>query len=425
MRLDPWTKPFATEMTLPGDKSITHRAILFSALARGVTEAEGWLDAADTRASLRLVSALGVSVRSDSRAKLVLDSPGMEEWLEPASPIDCGNSGTTMRLAMGLLSAASGLSVLYGDESLSARPMGRVARPLAQLGAEIWTRHNGVAPVAIRGRALNSATVRLEVASAQVKSAVLLAGVRAKVALRVVEPVPTRDHTERMLTAMGAGAACEADGTIALDPGDLSPLSFKIPGDPSSGAFFAALAVLLPGSSLTLKNVSLNPGRLGFYHALEQMGARVELTVAGERPDPWGDIAIHSAPLCAVTIGANEVPGLIDELPLLALLATQAHGVTNITGAGELRVKESDRIRTTVEGLSRLGARVEELPDGFRIDGPTPLSGARVQSWGDHRIAMMLAVAAAVATSPIELDGGEAVAISYPKFFDTYTSLRG
>lgn len=420
----PWTHPLRGRLRPPGDKSITHRAILLAALVAGQHQIEGWLDAEDTRSSLRLVTALGVSVVEATTERLILESPGREGWHDPSIPVDCGNSGTTMRLGMGLVTGLrEGLTVLWGDSSLSRRPMARVAEPLRQLGATVLTRSSGTAPVAVAGGPLEGGTVELAVASAQVKSAVLLAGLWAKSPVAVVEPLPTRDHTERMLAALGAPVDRPRPGWVMVAGPPERPLDFRVPGDPSSGAFWAALAALLPGSHLELEGVSLNPGRLGFYRALADMGVPVTYTIVQDEPEPLGRITVSSHRLTPLALKPEAVPEVIDELPLLALLATQAHGTSTIRGAAELRVKESDRIRTTAELLTALGGAVEEHPDGWVIYGPTPLSGGRVQAHGDHRVAMTAAVAAAVARQPVWLEGAEAVAISYPEFFATYDRL--
>ncbi len=432
MQLTPWHRPVDSRVRVPGDKSITHRAILFSALSGGESELWGWLEAADTKASLQLAEAWGVSVVERSAERLILRGPGgRQAWSEPLQPVDCANSGTTMRLAMGLAAGAPTglLTVLFGDASLSLRPMARVADPLTDLGAELWTRRGGRAPVAVRGSRLTGGTIALEMASAQVKSAVLLAALNAKAPVTVEEPIPTRDHTERMLTAMGTSLASEAAGrgrriTIEPHPEALRTVNVRVPGDPSSAAFWAALAALRPEGRVRLEGVSLNPERLGFYHLLASMGAEVGYLEHGSDPEPWGDITVQGGRLRAVAVQADQVPAMIDELPLVALLGTQAEGESVVAGAEELRVKESDRIRATVEGLSRMGAAIEETSDGFRIYGPSPLKGAMVDAHGDHRIAMMLAVASSVAQGATELLGQASVAISYPGFFDTFYSLR-
>ena len=430
MQLSPMRKPFISRMRMPGDKSITHRAILFSTLMRGTSEVQGWLRAGDTEASLRVAQAFGTKVREQSGDRLILEGAGgIMAWTEPRQPIDCGNSGTTTRLATGLATGRRGyLTVLYGDESLSQRPMARVTGPLADLGASVWTRQGGLAPIAIKGGGVSGGTVHLKVASAQVKSSLLLAGLLGGGSLTVGEPIATRDHTERMLTAMGSNMVTQpevAGFRITVDPHPeaFPAVDVKVPGDPSSGAFWATLAALLPGSRLVLESVSLNPGRLGFYRLLQAMGAAIEFQERGRDPEPWGDILIAHGALRAVDVVRQQVPAMIDELPLVALLASQAKGVTTVTGAEELRVKESDRIKTTMEGLVRMGSQIEELPDGLRVHGPTSLRGTVVNAHRDHRIAMMLTIASAVAEGSTELEGGEAVAISYPAFFETYGTI--
>ena len=432
MQLTPWHRPIDARMRVPGDKSITHRAILFSALGGAETEVRDWLVAADTEASLRLAEAWGVTVVERSAHRLILKGPGgRQAWREPAQPVDCGNSGTTMRLAMGLAAGAPTglLTVLYGDASLSGRPMARVANPLTQLGAEVWTRRGGLAPVAVRGRPLTGGTVALAVASAQVKSALLLAALSARGPVTVEEPMSTRDHTERMLTAMGARIDSVVAGrarriTIEPHPEALRMVDVRVPGDPSSAAFWATLAALRPEGKVVLEGVSLNPERLGFYHLLASMGAGVGYLERGLDPEPWGDITVQGRALTAVSVEADQVPAMIDELPLVALLSTQADGESVVRGAEELRVKESDRIRATVEGLSRMGAAILETDDGFRIQGPCRLRGAVVDAHGDHRIAMMLAIASTVAESGTELLGEASVAISYPEFFAALSRVR-
>lgn len=414
MKLMPWTHPLRRTITVPGDKSITHRAILFSALAKGPVTVTQWLDAKDTRSSLRVVRALGVEV-TETPGKLVLRGP--QSLAEPKDVVDCGNSGTTMRLSMGLLSALpEGLAVLTGDASLRQRPMGRVAGPLSQIGVDVFTRSNGNAPVVVRGGLRHvGGQVTMSVASAQVKSALLLAGLSAHTPVTVVEPITTRDHTERMLRAMGASLRTEGNH-ITVTPGDLQGISINVPGDPSSAAFWAALAVLVPGSRLEIQDVLLNPSRIGFYRMLEQMGAKIRFDGHSERLEPVGNIVIESSELHGVEVGAHHIPDMVDEIPLVALLATMARGSTRITGAEELRVKESDRIHATMTGLVKMGATIEELPDGFVIKGGDRLKGAEVEAFDDHRIAMMLTVASTVADGPTWLSGAESIGISYPEF---------
>ncbi|MDA8192714.1 MAG: 3-phosphoshikimate 1-carboxyvinyltransferase [Thermaerobacter sp.] len=423
MKLEPWAAPLQRTMQLPGDKSITHRAMLFSVLAQGPMVVRGWLDAQDTRSSLNVARALGVSVTQTANGDLVLHGPGAAAMREPDEVLDCGNSGTTMRLTAGLLSGLHGIAVLSGDSSLRRRPMARVAEPLRAIGVTVLTRRDGQAPLIVQGGPHSGGAVRLPIASAQVKSALLLAGLSADRPVQVAEPVRTRDHTERMLRAMGADLTVEGT-TVTIHPGSVRGMEVQVPGDPSSAAFWAAAAALMPGSRLHLAGVLLNPSRIGFYRVLERMGVQITMRIARQEPEPVGDLIIEGGALRGVRVAGAEVPDLVDEIPLVALLAARAEGESLITGAGELRVKESDRIHATVDGLSRMGARIAELPDGFQIEGVPSLSGAEVDAYDDHRIAMMLTVASAIATGPTWLHGSESVAISYPEFFQQMHSAQ-
>lgn len=422
MKLFPWTRPLVSRFRPPGDKSITHRAVLFSTLAEGAVEIYHPLDSLDIAASLRLVQSVGVELIQHQPDAWVLRSPGFDKLHEADDVINCDNSGTTIRLASGILAGLPGLSVLTGDNSLRRRPMARVIDPLARLGVDIAGRDAGLAPLVIKGGVHRGGVIALPVASAQVKSAVLLAGMTASQSVTVQEKTPTRDHTERFLHAMGANISVAA-GQITVEPGRLHPIAVTVPGDPSSAAFWATLAALLPGSSLVIEQVSVNPGRVGFYQVLQKMGAHVEFRLQRPDPDPMGEIVVAPGQLTGVSIGPELVPSLIDELPLIGLLGALAHGKTEVRGAEELRFKESDRIHTTVVNLQTLGVEIRELPDGFEVWGQNFLRGGVVDAYGDHRIGMMLAIAAAVSQEPLELLGGDAIAISYPKFFSDYQRL--
>jgi len=425
IRLTPWRHPLSATVAVPGDKSLTHRGILFAAVASGVSRVTGWLDAQDTRSSLRLVQQLGVEIKELTPETLVLESPGLFGLREPEDVVDCGNSGTTIRLAAGLVSAVPGLTVFTGDASLRKRPMRRVLEPLASLGVRSLARQDGYAPFAVAGGPHQGGTVEMTVASAQVKSSLLLAGLSASAPLTVREPVASRDHTERLLAYLGVPIRVSGT-TVTVEPvRRVEPLDFAVPGDPSSAAFWAALAALLPESRLYLPHLLLNPTRTGFFQVLERMGASVRSTVVQTAPEMVGDVEILPGRLTATRVTAEEVPSLIDEIPLVALLATQAEGVTEIQGAHELRVKESDRIQVTADILSRMGAAVEPRPDGFRIEGPTRLKGAEIDAHGDHRMAMLAAVAAAIADGETVIHGAEAVAISYPGFMAQYAENAG
>ena len=416
---------------VPGDKSISHRALLFGAIAKGETLIEGLLPAEDPLSTAACLRAMGVEVSPIVAGQPVrVQGVGLDGLQEPETVLDCGNSGTTMRLMLGLLAGRAGRHfVLSGDGSLRRRPMARVALPLAQMGAQIHGRQGGnLAPLAVQGQALVGATIRTPVASAQVKSALLLAALAAAGPTTVIEPAHSRDHSERMLRAFGADLeVLAADGTeVRVRPGAvLRGQSVVVPGDISSAAFWLVAAAITPGSALTIENVGLNPSRTGILDVLAAMGARVSLEncrdVAGE---PVGDLVVQHGPLRAFTIGEALIPRLVDEIPVLAVAACCAEGVSRITGAAELRVKETDRLAVMARQLQAMGAAIEEHPDGLTITGPTRLRGAETDSETDHRVAMSLAVAALVAEGPTRLARPEAAAVSYPEFWQDLARLH-
>jgi len=403
---------------VPGDKSLTHRALLLGALADGTARVERPLDAEDTRTSARVAAAWGAEVVWPPQGPLTITGHGRRGLLEPPDVLDCGNSGTTMRLAIGIASGIDGaLTVLTGDASLRGRPMRRVVDPLAQLGGTAWVRAAGTPPVVVRGGGVSGGVVSTPVASAQVKSALLLAGVLGRGPVTVREPLATRDHTERLLKAMGV--RIERDGLeTRVWPGDLSPLSYRVPGDPSSAANWWVMAAI-SGGRVTTPGVLLNPSRIGVLEVLRTAGAAVSIELATVEPEPVGTVTVSAEPgrLRRFAIGPEQVPALVDEVPLLALLASCAQGTSQLRGLGELRVKETDRLALTARGLSALGARVRERADELEISGPTPIAGTHLDAAGDHRMALVWAVAAAVASSPIALTGTESVAVSYPSFW--------
>ncbi|MHB1016818.1 MAG: 3-phosphoshikimate 1-carboxyvinyltransferase [Coriobacteriia bacterium] len=417
------------ELRLPTDKSISHRAVLMAAMAEGESFLIGVLDSADVRATIEAVGALGATVETahaDARGlRLKVTGWGESGPVQPAGPVDCGNSGTTARLLSGVLAGWPLDVTLTGDESLSMRPMERIAAPLRQMGAQIDTSDAGTLPLRIRGGALTAIGYESPVASAQVKSAVLLAGVRAAGVTCVTEPRASRDHTERMLPTFGVQVEQEGLRAAVTGPAVLTAAQVIIPADPSSAAFSTAAATLLPRSNLLLPNVSLNPGRIGFFGVLKEMGARVtlkELPPMGT--EPVGTIVVKSASgLTGVTVSADAVPALIDEVPVLALVATQATGTTRFEGVGELRVKESDRLEAVRAGLEALGAHVTAGDDWLEVEGPSALTGTTLRSEGDHRLAMTWAVAALIASGETRIEGFEAVAVSYPAFLADLTGL--
>ena len=409
---------------VPGDKSISHRALLFGAIAEGTTRIEGLLPAEDPLSTAACLRAMGVGVSAIRAGEEVLvQGVGLDGLREPADLLDCGNSGTTMRLLLGLLAGRLGRHfVLTGDASLRGRPMGRVGTPLAQMGAMIHGRSNGnLAPLAIQGQGLRGTTIRTPVASAQVKSAILLAALSAGGPTTVIEPAQSRDHSERMLGAFGAQLEVGGPGNtvVTLTPGQsLRGQSVIVPGDISSAAFWLVAGAITPGSELTVENVGLNPSRTGILDVLEQMGARITVLngreVAGE---PVGDLQVSHGPLRAFEIGGELIPRLVDEIPVLAVAACCAEGTSRISDAGELRVKETDRLAVMARQLKAMGARIEEFEDGLAISGSTALRGASVDSETDHRVAMSLAVASLVAEGETVLARAEAAAVSYPGFW--------
>ena len=411
-------------VSVSGDKSISHRAALLAALSPEPSRIRGLATALDCRASLRAAEQLGAVV---SQRDGELHIRGAAELPRGELAVDCGRSGTTMRLMAGILAAREGDSFLVGDPQLLARPMERVAVPLREMGAVVETSAGGRAPLRIRGGSLAGVLYRLPVASAQVKSAVLLAGLRAEGRTVVEEPVPTRDHTERLLTAMGAGIEEGwRDGvrSIGVGPAQLHGLDMDVPGDASSAAVLAAAAALVPGSLVTVRSVGVNPTRTAFLSVLEEMGASVEMGEPGAGAEAAADVTVRHRALRAVEVGADRVPLLVDELPLLGLLATQAEGTTVVKGAEELRLKEVDRISGLAEGLRRLGAVVEEWPDGFSVSGPVRLRGGATDSRGDHRLAMVFSLAGLVAEGEVTVAGTGYIGDSFPEFSSVMRSLR-
>ncbi|MCB9666067.1 MAG: 3-phosphoshikimate 1-carboxyvinyltransferase [Alphaproteobacteria bacterium] len=415
--------PVRGTVEVPGDKSISHRALLLNALATGSARVRGLLRGEDVLRSLAAVRALGVQVDDDG-TELVVHGTG--KLVEPDDVIDCGNSGTTTRLLVGILAAEPFFSVLTGDGSLRGRPMGRVVAPLRSLGARIDGRGDGTrCPLAIRGGGLRRGDHVLPVASAQVKTALLLAGRREGASVR--EPGVSRDHTERMLARMGAGLTVHDGGThLVLEPVErLDPLDVDVPRDLSSAAFWLVAASILPGSSLRLPRVLVNPTRAGVIDALQAMGAAVQVRpIEAAGAEPVADLEVTAAPLRGTRIAGDLALRCLDELPVLAVAAAFADGDTEIRDAEELRVKESDRIARVCVGLRALGVEVEELPDGMIVRGGRPTGPARIDARGDHRLAMAFAVAGCAAPGGVRIDGSEGVATSYPGFWTDLSRLR-
>ncbi|MGA2283843.1 MAG: 3-phosphoshikimate 1-carboxyvinyltransferase [Candidatus Dormibacteria bacterium] len=419
---------FDGEVRVPGDKSISHRALILGALARGRTYLGGLAPGDDVAHTASCLEACGVFVRLHDDGRAMVEGNGPDHALSaPSDRLDCGNSGSTMRMLAGAIAGHPITACLEGDASLMRRPMRRIAAPLREMGAAVRLGPDGTAPMTVEGRRpLTAISFEPEVASAQVKTAVLLAGLFADGPTTVVERAATRDHTERLLELCGIEVA-RGDGRVTVHPGTPLPFGLRIPGDISSAAFFLCMAAAREGWRVRCPGVGLNPGRDGIIEVLRAMGATVH--VAEGEPaggvEPVGDVEVRGGPLRGTRIVGALVPRLIDELPVIAVLATQAEGVTEIRDAAELRAKESDRIACLAEGLNRMGAGCETLADGLVIEGPTRLVPAPVDAAGDHRLAMAFAVAACLVSGPGEtrIAGAESVAISYPAFFEDLASL--
>jgi 3-phosphoshikimate 1-carboxyvinyltransferase len=426
-------KHFKGKFTPTPDKSISHRAIVFSSLSKGKSIIKNFLRAEDPLSTMNAFRALGVEI-TDKGEDIIINGDGIYGLKEPLDVIDCGNSGTTMRMLSGVLSGNPFFSVLTGDKSLRKRPMGRVINPLRQMGAEIIARgENRYPPIAIKGKKLQSVKYAMPVASAQVKSAILLAGLYTDGETEITEPAKSRDHTERMLPAFGADIEVEGLRVRIKGGTELKGAEVHVPGDFSSAAFFIVAALLIRDSDLTIEGVGMNPTRTGLLEVLKQMGANIELTNIRDLSlnssfvthhsslfvgEPIADIHCKGdAELKAIHITKENIPGLIDEFPILCVAATQASGTTIIRGAEELRVKESDRIKSMATELKKMGAEIEEFEDGLSINGGKELRGSIIQSYGDHRIAMALSIAALIADGATTIDGVSSVNISFPKFF--------
>ncbi|HKT43745.1 MAG TPA: 3-phosphoshikimate 1-carboxyvinyltransferase [Gaiellaceae bacterium] len=417
MKIDP-AAAVVGHVAVPGDKSVSHRAVLIGAIAEGDTHVRGFGRAGDTQASVDAVRALGVEVDDVADDELVVHGGALA-----SGAVDCANAGTLMRLLMGIVAGREGRFELTGDASLSSRPMERVGEPLRRMGARIETT-DGHAPLVIEGADLHAIDYELPVASAQVKSAIILAGLSADGETTVVEPVPTRDHTELMLEAGGAKIV-RRPTSVTVQRSSLRLGEVDVPGDFSSAAPLLVAAALVPGSDLTVHGVGLNPRRTGLLDVLERMGAHIAVfnrRRAGR--EPVGDVQVQYSELSATELDADEVPLLVDELPLVALLATQAHGETVVRGAKELRVKESDRIEAVTDLLRATGAHVRSREDGWAVTGvPARLRGGKVDARGDHRIAMLGAVVGLASREGVDIGGAETVAISFPGFYDVLDSL--
>jgi len=408
----------AGELRVPGDKSISHRSLIAATLADGRSRVRGILPSADVHSTASVLRALGASIPA-LEASIEIDGLGLRGLHAPKADLDCGNSGTSARLLAGVVAGSGVTARFVGDASLSRRPMKRVKVPLEQMGAQLELPAHGGLPMTVRGATLHDIDWHSEVASAQVKSCILLAALTAGVEATVREPSRSRDHTERMLAAMGAEVWTNDEAVLLFPTTRLNALDIDVPGDPSSAAFFTGLAALAGSGELLLRHVGVNETRTGFFAAMREMGAHVELKDSVRESGEWvADVQVQSgAALRGVTIGGEAIPTLIDELPLLACVAAYAEGETRVTGAAELRVKESDRIAAVVGNLRALGADAEELPDGFVVRGSSPTLRGRVTTHGDHRLAMAFGVLGALPGNEIAVDDPDCVTVSYPNFW--------
>ncbi len=409
------------EIVVPADKSISHRAVILASLAKGKSIIKNFSKGQDPLSSLKICKSLGVNAEFENN-NLIINSTG--KLLAPTTYLDCGNSGTTMRFMTGILAGQKFNSILIGDESLSKRPMKRITEPLALMGAEIKS-NNYKAPLEIFGKNLHSIEYKSELSSAQVKSCILLAGLQCDGVTKFSEPFISRDHTERMLKYMGANISTNGN-TVAITKSDLEPKTIEVCGDISSAAFFIVAGLIIPNSKIILKNVGLNQTRTGILDVAKKMGGNIEIIDAREiSGEPVGDIKVEYSELKSCTIEGEIIPKLIDEIPVIAVLATQANGTTIIKDAQDLRNKESDRIKATVTELKKLGADIEETTDGFIINGKTDLIGnCEVETYHDHRLAMSLYVAGLICQKPILIKSFEWVNISFPEFDDLFNNLK-
>jgi 3-phosphoshikimate 1-carboxyvinyltransferase len=409
---------------IPGDKSISHRSIIFGAIASGITTVTNFLKGEDCLSTISCFRKLGVRIEETDET-IIVYGKGWGNLSEPVDILNVGNSGTTIRLLMGLLSGRPFHTVFIGDDSIAKRPMKRVVTPLREMGASIEGRKNGeYTPLSINGTELKPIRYTMPIASAQVKSSILLAALQAKGETKIVEPAQTRDHTERMIRQFGGQVDVNNLTISVTGPQNLIGTEIKVPGDISSAAFFLVAGAIVPNSKITLENVGLNPTRTGILEVLSKMGAQFEVYPAQQEIfEPAGDIVIQTSTLNETIIEGDLIPKLIDEIPIIALLATQARGKTIIKDAEELKVKETNRIDTVVDELTKLGADIKATEDGMIINGPTRLHGGKVSSHGDHRIGMMLAIAALICNEEVILENAEAINVSYPNFFASLEQL--
>lgn len=411
------------KLTIPGDKSISHRAVMFGALAQGTTRITHFLEGADCLSTISCFQTMGIHIQKN-KDEVLVEGKGLHGLQAPLDILDVGNSGTTTRLISGILAGQDFTSRLTGDASICQRPMGRIITPLSLMGAQITSQNqNGCAPLTIQGGHLHGIHYQSPVASAQVKSCVLLAGMYADAPTSVTEPVLSRNHTELMLNYFGAQVTSKGTTAAILPQPDLKARDITVPGDISSAAYFIAAGLLVPGSEILLCNVGINPTRDGLLRVCQAMGGDITLLNVRNDGEPTADLLIRSSSLHGTEIKGEIIPALIDEIPMIAVMAAFAEGTTVIRDAAELKVKESDRIQVMTDNLTRMGADVEALPDGMIIHGGKPLHGATIDSHKDHRIAMSFAVAGGICEGSLTITDGECVNISYPEFYTDLYSL--
>ena len=418
------TNPLHGELMIPGDKSISHRSVMFASLAKGTSHIKGFLPGADCLSTIHCFRQMGIEIYQEE-SMVTVTGQGMRGLKKPKSILDCGNSGTTTRLISGILAGQNFTSTLTGDESIQKRPMKRIILPLTQMGASIASlRDNGCAPLQITGRPLHGITYHSPVASAQVKSAILLAGLYAEGKTYVIEPSVSRNHTEIMLKAFGADVSCHDTTASVHHTDELFASNIEVPGDISSAAYFIVAALMIPNSDIILHNVGINPTRDGLLRAIEMMGGKIEiLSIKNEDTEAIADLRIKSQNLHGATFGGDIIPAMIDEIPALAALACFAEGETIIKDAEELKVKESNRIKVMVEELSKMGAQIEETEDGMIIHGKHPLHSAQIDSHKDHRIAMTFSILSRAIGKDLPIIDKDCVKISYPNFYEHLHSL--
>ncbi|MDO9184314.1 MAG: 3-phosphoshikimate 1-carboxyvinyltransferase [Bacteriovorax sp.] len=416
------SKVFSGKPIIPGDKSISHRGLILGALASGTSEVIDILEGEDVQSTAHCLRELGVEINSIGN-KTFIKGIGDKGFKNPNKILDCGNSGTTMRVMMGVLAGRPVTATLTGDSSLVKRPMKRVSEPLLLMGANFKLTNENYAPLIVTGGIIYGIDYHLKIASAQIKTAIIMAAISAEGSTRIHGEIGSRDHTEKLLPHFGIDIKTTDKEIIISGGQSLKANTVKVPGDPSTAAFWIGAASIIPGATIDLDNISLNPTRIGFMNVLKRMGADIQMDILTTHPEPVGSIHVSFRGLVGTTISKDEIPSLIDEIPLIAVLATQATGITIIRGAEELRVKESDRLEAVATNLRAMGCEIEVFEDGFKIEGPQKLTGCEIQTFHDHRIAMAFSIAGLVADKETTIQNSECVAVSYPNFYETLAQL--